>query len=203
MLLLWSIGRILAMFMHTSLLLLRLLQRDDDKKQILIPALTTFTAPWSWEKIWKLILALRLLHREHDKKNIIFQKKRTSPYCHYVHYAMVVSKNMKFHFTTTLTTSWPIKKDKFSFLLRNNFYHVHYVGERNKNIYFFISILHSPRRDHEKEIMFFLPIATTFTTPWFWQKNIVLLLLLRSLRPMIMTEKQIIIHSNTTFITKY
>ena len=30
--------------------------------------------------------------------------------------------------------------------------------------------------------MIFLPIATTFTTPWFWQKNIFLLLLLRSLR---------------------
>ena len=72
-------------------------------------------------------------------------------------------------------------KNFFNFLLRINCYYVHYVGDHNKNIYFFISTLHSPRCDNEKEIMIFLPIATTFTTPWFWQKNIFLLLLLHSL----------------------
>ena len=43
---------VMLRYLVTSLLLLRLLQRDDDKKtQILIPALTTFTTPGSWQKI--------------------------------------------------------------------------------------------------------------------------------------------------------
>ena len=66
----------------TSSLLLRLLRLDHNKKQILIPTLTTITTPWSLQKIQTLILALRLLHRYHDKKNI------------------------KFHFRTAITMAW-------------------------------------------------------------------------------------------------
>ena len=51
-------------------------------------------------------------------------------------------------------------------MLKNNCYYVHYIGDHNKNIHFFISTLRSPHRDYEKEIMTFLPIATMFTTPW-------------------------------------
>ena len=132
-----------------------------------------FTTPWSWQKNIKFHFRTTITEPWSPRK------RRFSPYCHCVHYAIVMSKKheVSFHQYTHYVVIYP-EKINFNF----NCYYVHYVGDHNKNIHFFNSILHSPSYDHEKEIMIFLPIATTFTTPWFWQKNIVLLLLLRSLR---------------------
>ena len=73
-------------------------------------------------------------------------------------------KNMKFYFTTTLTTLWSISKRKRSL------YYSHYLDDHDRYIYIYISTLHSLQGS-----------TSTFTTLWLWKKKIVFMLVLRSL----------------------
>ena len=77
-----------------------------------------------------MILALHLLHRYHDKKNFKFHfrtaitmpwstwNERSSPYCYYVHYAMVMSKKYEilFHHYTHYAVIH-LKKTNFNSIL--------------------------------------------------------------------------------------
>ena len=96
-----------------SLLLLRLLQRDDDKKTNFNSSTDyVFTTPWPWQK------NIKFHFRTMITKPWSTRKKRSSPYCNYVHYAMVMSKKyeVSFRHYTYYAVIHP-KKINFNFCL--------------------------------------------------------------------------------------
>ena len=107
-------------------------------------------------------------------------------------------KNMKFYFTTTLTTLWSISKKQILIPSYKRFlYYVHYLDDHGKYIYLhFNTTFTTPKWwITNNDLMIF---ASTFVTLWLWKKEIVFMLLLRSLC-YDRAKKWINLHSNTTF----
>ena len=138
-------------------------------KNVKINSSTTFTTPLSWQK---------------NPLNFIFELQSTmpwstwneisSPYCYYVHYAMVMSKKYEilFHHYTHYAVIH-LKKTNFNSILEMISI-LRSLLRWSWQIYIYISTLHSTLHTPKSwtannNLMIF---ASTFTTPWLWKKEI-------------------------------